>query len=1274
MALTAASQSPWAAALGSVGGAAASLVPSGSSPFANVAICIPTSETRTDAGGASFTAYGIKVTILDPAVAATSSASLSLADDDASLETAGGQVSWTVWRRYSEFEALHAQLVAALSVQSGPASAGDASGKAASASSESRPSFVGSLANRLSFNSPSKAPNNSSSSSSTPSDASSAASASAAAASAALPPAAASLLPELPSKGWLTFTPSLAMSPDVVEARRVGLEAYTRALLRLHFAWALDDLTRFLDGPGHQLAAAANATRLAASHKLLALVSVNNARKSAALERSLESTKAEVAELAERMQKIEEALLLGSPAAAPSSSLASPAAAVTAAPAGASDASRSKSVVDDGYFQSGNLETLSQSRNSVTNASIKSGVVKQVEPVEPLLQQKPETQSSLSIASSARAYVAAHGSGGDAGLKPSSTTVAAPSDSSAAAAVDAIYDSWMGRAGNPAETSAADGSEPSRVTAAEVEIWLGSLRYASGGSETEECPSSSSSSSGDAAGSGAAVGGTANGGGGRRRGPKSAAAKAAAASAALATSTDGASAGGEESAAVATDATVSSSAEAAPPPFKGPLAGPEMQRLLRQLLPPSFSAAADGTSGGSADADLAAVSSSSAAQPSMKLFHAPQLDLVPSAASMSDAAPSQVTGSPAAATIAALAALEAEADGIVSRLLSAQAGAAPQQLRVVSFVKGLVSRVLGAEAFLAGSAASGTRLAGSGSPIEPLHIVFLSPAGGNGAVETDWYVKLTEELCKLAAAAASSAASVATASLSSEAVGVLRINNVSFVSTAPATASAVTLQQQHQQPQQPPPSPCVATRAILCSIDGIPVRLTANDAHALGTAGLIEAADVTIGSSSSNSDVSGRRQANLFKRSLLLIKAWLSLEAPALVSSNARHNAGAGGAAAVTSSLASLSLSPTSAASASLSSSASSSSSSAGLQKGRNAAVASSLVSPAGEDGSLSDYALTLLVLRLFASSSGAGCRPISSPLQALAQFLEHYATGNGLLSTSVSDISIGQLLPPSVLRPLQLWMAACVDKGWLSDLPPPPAPSVPVSASTTTGSAVFFICDPLAPWLNAGRNISAESAAALTSAIGAGRSKMRAALVKAAAAAADDAAMDAVAASFRSLLFPCSLSTPPASSGDSSVSSSVLDGHAPCLNAALTYCLLCCQRSYLTPPSIAAHSLRLLASLGPLPVGFIGKALQEALVGPHLPARLKERFGGLKTLLEGLGHLFALAGDHPFNPTVSIAPGVLAAVGGCSTPTSISSSSSSSSSSSPIYPMPLVV
>lgn len=69
---------------------------------------------------------------------------------------------------------------------------------------------------------------------------------------------------------------------------------------------------------------------------------------------------------------------------------------------------------------------------------------------------------------------------------------------------------------------------------------------------------------------------------------------------------------------------------------------------------------------------------------------------------------------------------------------------------------------------------------------------------------------------------------------------------------------------------------------------------------------------------------------------------------------------------------------------------------------------------------------------------------------------------------------------------------------------------------------------------------------------------------------------------------------------------------------------------------ALRSLSRQVLGEKGPLPVGEIGKMLQEACSGMScMPSVLKERYGGLKKFLERYPDDFVMANDHPFNPNV---------------------------------------
>lgn len=59
------------------------------------------------------------------------------------------------------------------------------------------------------------------------------------------------------------------------------------------------------------------------------------------------------------------------------------------------------------------------------------------------------------------------------------------------------------------------------------------------------------------------------------------------------------------------------------------------------------------------------------------------------------------------------------------------------------------------------------------------------------------------------------------------------------------------------------------------------------------------------------------------------------------------------------------------------------------------------------------------------------------------------------------------------------------------------------------------------------------------------------------------------------------------------------------------------------------------LSLKGPLPVGDIGKIISDSSGLQNLPWRLKERYGGLKKLLENYPEKFVFSKEHPFNPHV---------------------------------------
>ena len=57
----------------------------------------------------------------------------------------------------------------------------------------------------------------------------------------------------------------------------------------------------------------------------------------------------------------------------------------------------------------------------------------------------------------------------------------------------------------------------------------------------------------------------------------------------------------------------------------------------------------------------------------------------------------------------------------------------------------------------------------------------------------------------------------------------------------------------------------------------------------------------------------------------------------------------------------------------------------------------------------------------------------------------------------------------------------------------------------------------------------------------------------------------------------------------------------------------------------------------GTIPVGRIGSLLHDATNNHSLPAMLKEKYGGLKKLLERHPDTFIISNDHPFNPSIKL-------------------------------------
>lgn len=624
-----------------------------------------------------------------------------------------------------------------------------------------------------------------------------------------------------------------------------------------------------------------------------------------------------------------------------------------------------------------------------------------------------------------------------------------------------------------------------------------------------------------------------------------------------------------------------------------PVPGPVLRALMRSLLPPEFAAVVDGGGGGGgvADAPPAAAAAASAVAAGVGLQLPLLTELVPHAAAAAAATGESEdhSAAPTPAAPAGLAALESDADAVVAAASPSSASQARRQ-RVLAYLRQLAALSAGGEAFLHGAGATGTyvrtaadeqsqRDAGGGRAPEPVEVVVFASGGGGGAVETEWSVRLTEELCKDAATAAAVTAGAGGGG-DGKSGAAPRVADVSFAAVAPAAVPAAIT-------SAAPASSVSSSRVIRCTVDGLPVTVTANQPSCLAAAAYVEAADAATG------------HGHLFKRALILAKAWLASAQPASSS-----GAATGGKTSAPAAVAALT--PTAG--------------SGGVSSGGSPESSSQ---PLAWDW-VTHYALAVRLVRAINAGEARGWH-VSHPLHALALLLllpDGDADSDAAAAIAASDET--RFLPPAQLRPLRLWLAACSERT-AADTPP-------LGDGGGGAASAAAVADPLAHWA------TLAGGAAVDAALRAARPALQTLLTTAAAAAPAGAA----AAGARPRLTVSSLpSLPPAPPAFADVPSSP----ASPLACGLTYALLVCCRHYLSPPTLAPHALRLLAASGPLPVGFIGKALQDAVLGGGLPGRLKEAHGGLKTLMEGWAPtVVTLAADHPFNPTVALAPGLLAA------------------------------
>lgn len=76
---------------------------------------------------------------------------------------------------------------------------------------------------------------------------------------------------------------------------------------------------------------------------------------------------------------------------------------------------------------------------------------------------------------------------------------------------------------------------------------------------------------------------------------------------------------------------------------------------------------------------------------------------------------------------------------------------------------------------------------------------------------------------------------------------------------------------------------------------------------------------------------------------------------------------------------------------------------------------------------------------------------------------------------------------------------------------------------------------------------------------------------------------------------------------------------------------------SIVTPEALAKLIVSIIETKGPLPVGEIGKILQEMTGNESLSNVLRAQYRGLKKVVEGFHEVFQVGTEHPFNPLVHL-------------------------------------
>ena len=484
------------------------------------------------------------------------------------------------------------------------------------------------------------------------------------------------------------------------------------------------------------------------------------------------------------------------------------------------------------------------------------------------------------------------------------------------------------------------------------------------------------------------------------------------------------------------------------------------------------------------------------------MYPSQQLPYVPSTSFDAVVAAAGVAQPPPPPQTPAAEALEAMLARLVAAVQPTPA-AARRRARVTAFMLDTIRAVLGAEAYATGSTATSTYLPSSDIDIA----VFMPPGQAAG----DWFIRLNEALCLASAAVPGSGSGGGGGGGLPPVVAAMAAAAGTPLPPVPGGASGEPLTVRNVTFIN------ADVRVVRCTVDAISVDVSVNSTGALAAAALIESADRWVGHN------------HLFKRALLLVKAWAELD-------------------------------------------------SAELTTGGTSVVGS-------DKGLLSSYALSVLLLSAFNTAPA----PITTLTAALTAFFEEYGAmseasdaraggsaavtwGNTRLSLfgpqhwyvpaastpALARPAAPRYIPPSYLRALRRFAAGSV---YGAQLPAAAAAAAAAALSAASASAVpgptaaasgaaaggggasargaggaaasssgaaaaggggtasrhapmldrdfppdirnINIVDPVAHWNNLGRSVSRKGVVAVSEALVAGRARWRAVLATAAGAVA---------------------------------------------------------------------------------------------------------------------------------------------------------------------------